>query len=90
MTMQLSTINELLKDFSNFGIAISTDQSDNYHEEKEQDTEGIKVEIFPTPEKDVFLKVTTASDSYGDNEHVKSIQFVAATEKIITIFEPIK
>lgn len=88
--MKLAQINEILKDLDNLGTTISTDQSDNYSEEKYPGTEGIKVDIYPTPEKDVFLKVVTACDSYGDNERVKSIQFVAAAEKLVTIFEPIK
>ena len=91
--IKLSKINEILSDLGRLSVKykkISSDQSSNYHEEKNMGDYGIKVEIFDIGEPNVFLKVAYHSDSYGGNELVASVQFVTAVEKVVTGYEPIK
>ena len=90
--MNYKKLNEILSNLENPGDKlklISSDEGDNFYEGKNQGQEGLKVEIFDIQEDGVFLKVVTKSDSYGSNEKVSSIQFVAAQEKTITEFKEI-
>ena len=48
-------------------------------------------EFYQHPEmpKNIFLKITMRTDSYGDNDFIHEIQFVEGKEKTITVYEPI-
>ena len=48
-------------------------------------------EFYQHPEmpKNIFLKITMRTDSYGENDFIHEIQFVEGKEKTITIYEPI-
>lgn len=88
--MNIKQLNEVFSDLDNIGhnlIVMSEDESDDYHEEKSQGSEGLKVSIYKIPDTDIFLKVKRVTDSYGDGEKVSSIQFVAAQEKTILTYE---
>lgn len=86
--MDLKKINELFEDLDVLKGAklISTNESDDYYEEKDQGTVGLKVEIYNIGETDVFLKVVKNTDSYGSEEKVVGLQFVTAVEKTITTY----
>jgi len=90
--MKLEKINNILSNISNIGSSkgltkISSDIPSDYYEEKYLDGSSNKVEIYDIGEESIFLKVVTQSDSYGDNEHIISIQFVKPIEKEIEIYE---
>ena len=44
----------------------------------------------PDMPKNLFLKITMRTDSYGDNDFIHELQFVEGKEKTITVYEPIK
>jgi hypothetical protein len=48
-------------------------------------------EFYQHPEmpKNIFMKITIRTDSYGDNDFIHEIQFVEGKEKTITVYEPI-
>lgn len=86
--MNIEKINSILSVMDNFESKfklISSDKSDGYHDEKSQGEEGLKVDIYDIGEPEIFLKVVTSSDSYGDDEKVSQIQFVTA--KVKTVIE---
>lgn len=91
--MNLQRVNELLEYFFQEGKApanvkcISTDESADYYEEKNQECEGLKIEIWDIDDPEVFVKVRKATDSYGDNEAVKEIKFVTKSNKNVTVYE---
>lgn len=87
--MNLEKLNKLFEDLDNLNGAklISTNQSDDYYEEKNQGSVGLKVEIYNIGEPDIFLKVVKNTDSYGSEERVTSLQFVGQKEKLVTVYE---
>lgn len=91
--MTIQRVNELLALFlEDKGAAtnvelISTDESADYYEEKNQEDEGLKVEIWDINDPEVFVKVRKATDSYGDNERVTEIKFVTKSTKNVTVYE---
>jgi hypothetical protein len=48
-----------------------------------------KTSIYSSPLPDVFIQVVISEDSYGNNEKIKSIQFVKATQKIVLDYQPL-
>jgi hypothetical protein len=86
--------NEILANLNNpkEGLTLmSTNESADYYEEKNQGDEGLKVEIFAVDaDPEIFLKIVKATDSYGDNEHITSIQFVTKLTKTIDTYEPVQ
>lgn len=48
-------------------------------------------EFYQHPEmpKNIFLKITMRTDSYGDSNFIYGLQFVEGKEKTITVYEPI-
>ena len=92
--MNYKKINEVLSDLSAYNLSkkypkVETKQSDNYHEEKNQGEFGVKTEVFKLDFDDLFLKVTTHTDSYGDRETVAKVEFVKPVVKQITVYEAI-
>lgn len=91
--MNLQRVNELINYFLNGGkhpenvTLISTDESSDYREEKDQGNEGLKIEIFDIGDPEVFVKLRSATDSYGDNEAVKEIKFVTKSNKNVIVYE---
>ncbi|MAX51480.1 MAG: hypothetical protein CMH22_05830 [Methylophaga sp.] len=91
--MELKKINEVLENLSVYGLKskydlVSEHEPSNYWSEKGQGEESESVYIFKI-EGDNYLKLVNATDSYGDNEHVKSVQFVKPVKKTITDFQKI-
>jgi hypothetical protein len=56
-----------------------------------QDEYNETFEFYKHPEmsKNIFMRITTRTDSYGGNDFIHEIQFVEGKEKTITIYEPI-
>lgn len=44
-------------------------------------------EVYKTGFQDLFLLITKEQDSYGENEHIISIKFGKAVQKVITSYE---
>lgn len=93
--MNYQKINEVLADLSEYRLSglytkIETTQSSDYYSEKDQGEVGTKEIIYKLDFDDLHLKVLYISDSYGENETIKSVQFVKAVKKEITVYEPVK
>ena len=98
MKLDITTINELLKDFSTirniYGGSKFTkvatqiiSEIDSSYGEGEQGFEGQTFEIYQYGE--IFIKLDIRSDSYGDNEHIAGLQFVKPIVKSVESFEPL-
>ena len=88
--MDYKKLNEVFKNLRNIKLEkVSTNQSDNFYQEKHQGEEGERIDIYELGFDDLFLKVVTVSDSYGNNELIDSIQFVKPILKQVKDFEPI-
>lgn len=68
---------------------VSENTIDNLKGEVRQGENNEIIEIYSLGEKDLYLKLTLRTDSYGDNESVHSIQIVKPIVKQVTDFEPI-
>ena len=89
--MNYKQLNEVFKSLRNIKLKkVSTNQSDNFYSEKNQGDEGVRIDVYELGFDVLYLKVTTISDSYGDNESIDSIQFVKPIVKQVTDFEPVK
>ncbi len=89
--MNYKKLNEVFKNLRNIKLKkVSTTQSDNFYEEKNQGEEGERIDVYELGFDDLFIKITTVSDSYGNNESIDSIQFVKPIVKQVTDFEPVK
>lgn len=64
---------------------------DGNNSDGEQGEYNETFEFYQHPEmsKNIFLKITMRTDSYGDNDRIHNIQFVEGREKTITVYEPI-
>jgi len=95
MQIELSLINKLLTNLDNLKASGFKDISSEHTNVRESGYEGSFDEYeyyyshLELP-NDVFLKVVRQTDSYGDNEFTKSIQFVIPVIKEVTKFEAIK
>ncbi len=88
--MDVVKLNKVLKDLKNIELKrVSTFESDNFDREKNQGEEGERIDIYDLGEDDLFLQVITSSNSYGDEEGVKSIQFVKPITKTVKGYEPV-
>jgi len=101
MELSLKQINGILADvFSDYNAPkltkIKTDQThrgnrydgDNEMSQGEYDEDTTYYSHADLPES-IFVAVCVQSDSYGDNEHVSSVQLVEGKPRTITVFEPI-
>jgi len=89
--MNYKQLNEVFKQLRNIKLKkVSTNQSTDFYEEKTQGDEGERVDVYELGFDDLYLKITTVSDSYGNNESIDSIQFVKPIVKQVTDFEPVK
>ncbi len=88
--MNYKLINEALKDLRNIKLSkVSTFESEDFYEEKGQSEEGERIDIYDLKMDNLYLKVVTSSDSYGNENGVTSIQFVKPITKQVTDYEPI-
>ena len=93
--LSLSKINEVLLKVTNEYTAqqyykkVAEEKDSNYGQEVYQGGETYKRVIYDIGEKDIFVKVTYAYDSYGNNEYLSQIQFVSPVIKSVTDYEPI-
>lgn len=92
--MNLDKINQLLSDIDNMSSnksvkRISIDKPEGYGEEQYDGNELQKIEIFDIDEDNVFLKVVTSIDSYGERERITSIQFVKPVKKEVIVYDTI-
>ena len=64
---------------------------DENSSEGEQGEYNETFEFYQHPEmsKNIFLKVTNRTDSYGESDFIHDIQFVEGKAKTIIIYEPI-
>lgn len=99
MEIKLSLVNEILADledirnsYGNKKMKKITEEIiyeiNNSYGDGEQGAEGQKYEIYQY--KGLFIKLDIRTDSYGENESVRGIQFVTPTEKTVLVYEPIK
>lgn len=69
-----------------FGL-VEEEQSTGYYDEKSQGDYGITTAIYYNSEQNLYLQVTKETDSYGDNEYIKSIKYVTPIFKTVTVYE---
>lgn len=50
----------------------------------------MRVDIYDLGTENLFLKIVTYNDSYGQYEMIRSIQFVTPTEKLVKVFDVIQ
>lgn len=85
------TINEILSNLSS--IKSNKDFTrvvNNYTTEGEYEGSYSEyINVYKYKDTDIFIKITTRTDSYGDNESVHSVQFVKPIVKQVTDFETI-
>jgi hypothetical protein len=103
MQLDLTKINEALKKINNLSIGWGNQEffglppgwvkvSDNKNSEYGEEGSGYSGErtiVFETPELPVNVQVTFFTDSYGEDQGKKLVQFVTGKEKTITVYEPI-
>lgn len=77
--MDYKKLNEILEDLKNVKGTLIT--------QKEDDDDDQTITIYDVGIPEVYLKVTTQYNSYGDYAGVCSIQFVKPVVKQITDFE---
>ena len=100
--MNFKIINEILKDtylltneftkkpkYLQFVTREDVHQMDGSESQGDYNEYFIVWEIKDPNFKDIFLKVTIQTDSYGDNEFVYGIEFTKATKKTVLSYEPI-
>lgn len=93
--MELKQINEVLSDLSQYTLKkkfklVEENEPRNYWSEKNQGDNSVKTEIYEIDKKaNIFLKISRATNSYGDNESVVGISFVTPKEVKVTAFEAI-
>jgi hypothetical protein len=93
--MELKQINEVLSDLSQYTLQkkfklVESNEPRNYWSEKNQGDNSVKTEIYEVDKKaKTFLKISRATDSYGNNESVVGISFVTPKEVKVTAFEAI-
>lgn len=92
--MDYKKINELLKNISStkwkFRDKIVHTEVINEvdYNRPVQGEKGETFEVYNVGLPDgMFLKITTITDSYGDNESVGGIEFVKGKEKTVTVYE---
>jgi len=91
--MELSLLNDILKDFNILRRDKSKLVSTNVikggpNDEDMEDEEGISYEVYQIL-KDTFIQLEIRTDSYGDNERVFGIKFVKPINKSVTLFDTI-
>jgi hypothetical protein len=69
-----------------FGL-VEEETSTGYYDEKSQGDYGILTSVYYNNEENLYLQVTKETDSYGENEHIKSIKYVTPISKTVTIYE---
>lgn len=92
-TITIKALNDLFKNKSKYYV-----NEQKGHEGVPESYEGVRGEyneIFkyykhPEMPDNLFLRETYQTDSYGEDEHLSSIDFVLGVEKTITVFEPFK
>ncbi len=93
MELNLSTVNEILKNFNNLrrgkaeNIEVVKKVNGEYTSQGET---GLSYEVYKTPIDGVYVKLEIITDSYGDDETINGIEFVKPIQKTVTIFETIK
>jgi hypothetical protein len=93
--MELKQINEVLSDLSQRTLEkkfklVESNEPRNYWSEKYQGENSVKTEIYEVDKKaKTFLKISRATDSYGNSETVVGISFVTPKEVKVTAFEAI-
>lgn len=85
--MELSKINALLSNLDD------TDRTKLEFVEKRDVTthmgdESVYEKLYNVIGEDgLYLKITYSTDSYGEGEYIRSIQFVKPVQKTVTVFE---
>jgi hypothetical protein len=69
-----------------FGL-VETVTSPDYHTEKDQGTEGEETCIYFNPNENLYIKIITITDSYGDIEMIRTIKFVEPITKTVNVYE---
>ncbi len=104
MQLELTTINKILKESLNISLSYDlkdfyglpntwkkvSKTTDEYYGKEDQGSEGecvcvFQIEYLPK----VFIQIIFYTDSYGEHQGKKTIQFVTDKEKTITVYEPI-
>lgn len=87
-SISIKVLNELISKDTKHKYKVSTTKGDT---ELYEGGYNETFEFYQHPEmpKNIFLKITMRTDSYGDNDSIYEIQFVEGNVKTITIYEPI-
>ena len=88
--MDYTKLNKDLKNLQDIKLKkVSSFVPDDYNEEKDDDKESERIDIYDLGQEGLFLKVITTSDSYGTELGVSSIQFVKPVTRPVTQYEPV-
>lgn len=93
MKVEIKELNKSLKNFDSiryktpvFRNAVKEVGPDTYEDEYNEIYEVYDIGL---PEG-LFIKLHISSDSYGNNEYIKRVEFVKAQEKIVKVYEYIE
>lgn len=88
--MDYTKLNKDLKNLQDIKLKkVSSFVPDDYNEEKDDDKESERIDVYDLGQEGLFLKVITTSDSYGTELGVSSIQFVKPVTRPVTQYEPV-
>lgn len=91
--MDYKKLNAMLKDLNalrNSSKMVEKTVVKDLSGREEQGKSNEIYEIYPTDEKDIFIRLTINSDSYGCNEFVNGVEFVSPVQKQVTNYESVK
>lgn len=92
----MPSISDINKVLSNLRIYTFENPSNMIHEQvintcngdyEDQGEEGETIRVFDVFDGKFFLKLNIGTDSYGDNEFVRSISIVQGKTKKVTVYE---
>ena len=89
----MPSISDINKVLSNLQIYTLEKPNNLIHEEVintcsgDQGEEGETIRVFDVFDGKFFLKLNIGTDSYGDNEFVRSISIVQGKTKKVTVYE---
>lgn len=99
MQLDIKTANKILHDvFNPFNGKIEKLNTENTHTGIPDDhydgrqgeyNENTTYYRHPGLPENIFVSVVRRTDSYNENEHIHSIQFVEGKPKTVTIYEPV-
>ena len=91
-TVTIKSFNEVMNDKRKYKTQTTTGHTgvpDDWEGSQGEYNEKFIFYKHPEFPEGVFLRETTNTDSYGNNESVVKVEFVEGKEKTVTVYEPI-